>query len=119
MGETAGAVILLLLAAWGCVQAVRALTLCLLRPKESRGIWLIPLRGHREDGEQLVRWGAALCRWGWPAGRMAYVLDLGADPSARDVVCKTCEAVEGVRLIEPEELVRVMSADPSRERFAG
>jgi hypothetical protein len=109
MGETAGTVILLLLAIYGCVQGVRSLILRLLRPGTCRGIWLIPLRGRREDGEYLVRWAAALCRWGSPPGRETYLLDLEGDAAACETVRRTCGEVGGVRLIRPEELTEVLT----------
>lgn len=109
MGETVGAVILLLLAMYGCVQGVRALVLRLLRPEDRRGVWLIPLRGCREDAELLVRWGAALCRWGYPSGRETYILNLDADAATCELTRRVCEVTDGVRLIEPEELTEILT----------
>ena len=98
----------MLLAVYGCVQGVRALILRLLRSDEGRGVWLIPLRGHREDAEYLVRWGAALCRWGYPPGRQTCIVNVDADAATCDLARRTCESLDGVRLIGPEELTKIL-----------
>jgi hypothetical protein len=99
MGETVTAVCMLGLAMYGCVQLIfRLVRLLLLSPRDCGGMWLVPLAGHREDAEYLVR-SLAMRRQadGLPA---VYVLDAGLDEETRRLVQSACTQCRAVRLID-------------------
>ena len=109
MAESIGAGIVLLLAVYGCVQGVRQAVLHLLRPpKHPGGVWFVPLSGHREDVGYLVRTLSARRRWGGEKTEVCLV-DTGADGETEALARRTCEEVNGVHWLTPEEAVEFLS----------
>lgn len=94
---------MLLLAVYGCAQAIRGAMLRLLAPpQKSNGVWLVPLSGHCEDVEYLVRSASAHRRWS--SGSEICLLDVGADNETRAIADRLCSEMDGVRLLCAEEL---------------
>ena len=109
LAESIGAGIVLLLAVYGCVQGVRQAVLRLLRPpKHPAGLWFVPVSGHREDAEYLVRSLSARRRWGGE-GTEVCLVDVGADRETRAVARRACEEVPGVCWLTPEEAAEFLS----------
>lgn len=105
MAETIGAGVVLLLAVYGCVQGVRWAALRLLRPpRRTGGVWLLPLCGHCEDVEYLVRAAAARRRWNAEEAADVMVVDAGADEETRMLAQRVCDEVSGARFLRAEDL---------------
>ncbi len=103
--QAIGAGIVLLLAVYGCVQGVRWLVLRLLSPPHSAdGVWLVPLTGHREDVEYLVRTAAARRCWGVGTDGDVYIVDTGADEDTRVLAQCACREVSGTRFLSASEV---------------
>lgn len=110
IAETVGAGAVLLLAVYGCVQGVRWAVLRLLSPPRSAdSVWLLPLSGHREDVEYLVRTAAARRCWNAGCSGDVCVVDVGADEETRLLARHVCEQVAGVRFLESGELSAFLS----------
>lgn len=103
--QTIGAVIVLLLAVYGCAQLVRAIALRLLAaPKGINGIWIVPLFGHREDVEYLIRSASTYRRWNGHFGSEMCLLDVGMDDETARLVRRLCIEKTGVQVLNVEEL---------------
>ena len=93
--------VVLLLALYGCAQAVRWLFGRLFGGGMRQAILLLPLSGHCEDVEYLVRG----CLYTTGGGRLPIaVVDAGLDESSRALAEEVCARLEGVRLCTWENL---------------
>lgn len=103
--QTIGAVVVLLLAVYGCAQLVRWVALRLLTPpKGINGIWIVPLFGHREDAEYLIRSASTYRRWNGRFGSEMCLLDIGMDDETARLVRRLCAEKTGVQVLNVEEL---------------
>ncbi len=108
MGEHILLTAVLLLALFGCAELIRRLVLRVMAPsKGAGGILVIPISGHREDIEYVVRFAAV--RRNWVRGtenRPILILDAGMDKETRQLAEAACIEVKGVDLYTPEDLIQ-------------
>lgn len=103
--QTIGAVIVLLLAVYGCAQLVRAVALRLLAPpKGMNGVWVVPLFGHREDVEYLIRSASACRRWNGRFGGEICLVDIGMDEETSCLARRLCAEKTEVQVLRSDEL---------------
>lgn len=107
MGEYVLLTIVLLLSLYGCAEGIRWLVLRILRPpKDTGGVLVIPLSGHRTDVEYIVRSVTACERWGGNGVHTrVLLLDAGMDAETRRLAERVCEEVGGIGLYTEEELL--------------
>lgn len=107
MGEKILLVLVLLLALYGCTQLIRWLALRLLEPEErDRGLRILPVSGHRDDLEFVVRAAAVQRRWAHPLHKpeRLLLLDAGMDGETRRVAELLSKDVPGIELWDTEKL---------------
>lgn len=100
-------VIVLLLALFGCTQLIRWIVLRLLEgPERDKGLRLLPVRGHRDDLEFVVRAATVRRRWYDPFSRpeRLVLLDAGMDLSTRKLAETLLKDVHGIELWDTEKL---------------
>lgn len=108
--QAMGAGVVLLAAVYGCVQGVRWLVLRVLTPTDGEsGVWLVPLCGHREDVEYLVRTAAARRCWGVGGDGEVYVVNMGADEETCALAACICRQVHGTRFLDAADLPAAFS----------
>lgn len=108
MGENILLVAVLLLALYGCTQLIRWLVLrILVPPARDKGVRILPLSGHRDDLEYLVRAAVVQRRWAGPLFRpeRLVLLDTGLDVESRRVAELLCRDA-GVELWDLDDLRR-------------
>ena len=104
VGDKILLILVLLLALYGCTQLIRSAALRILTPHaRDRGIRVLPVSGHRDDVEYLVRSAAVQRRWAGPLLRpeRLILLDTGMDGETRELAEKLCAAF-GVELLSLE-----------------
>lgn len=96
--ETVGAVAVLLLAVYGCMEGIRKLVARLVYPPcGEKGVWVLWFRGRAEDAEFTVRCAAAESR-----GRIPICLvEAEPDDATHAVLERVCRSVRGVELFTP------------------
>ena len=107
MGENILLVAVLLLALYGCTQLIRWLVLRLLTPPaRDKGVRILPLNGHRDDLEYLVRAAVVQRRWAGPLLKpeRLILLDTGLDEESRQVAELLCRDA-GVELWDLDALL--------------
>lgn len=111
MGETILCIVVLLLSLYGCVELVRAMITRILRPgKETSGVLLLPLSGHRSDVEFIVQSAATRNRWLTEFSEQVLLLDLGMDEETRLLAENACRQFENVRLSTPQDLEKMFDS---------
>lgn len=106
MAETVGACAVLLLALYGGVQAIRGLIARLLKwPRGYACSWVIPLRGHTEQVEYLVRSAHAYRDRNHGVPREIVLLTADTDGETATLAAAAARAVPGVRVCTPAEWV--------------
>ena len=115
VAETVGAVLVLLLAMYGCVQGIRWVVMRLLWPAKSPGVWVLPLSGHCEEVEYHLRRVAAGRRWNALPGGEVYLLDMGADEETAALARRLCGAVRGVQMVDADELATIFLKNSLQE----
>ena len=93
MWDTIGTIALILLAVVGMVEVVRGILFVFLDGKGESGVMMIvPICGHNEEAEYLLRSAAAKTRWfSGPNNRRVICLDCGMDEETR-AVCELISA---------------------------
>ncbi len=92
MGEKILLIAVLLLALYGFAELLCHIAARLLGPgRECGGVWVIPVSGHREDIEVLVREAAARRLRGRPYPVL--LLDTGMDEETRRLAERVCAQV--------------------------
>lgn len=108
MGETILLVVVLLLALYGCTELIRRIAQYVLTPaKTCGGVLVIPLSGHHNDIEYIVRCAAARRRWGDGPARVL-LIDNGMDAQTKTLAEKVCAELGGVGIYEPQEMERIL-----------
>ncbi len=108
MGEHILLAIVLLLALYGCAELIRRAVLRILAPtKDCAGVLVIPVSGHRDDIEYVIRSAAAQCGWSRRQGRRALLLDKGMDEETRRIAEAICREVEVVSLCREEKIQEI------------
>ena len=107
MGEQILLTIVLFLAIFGCAELIRLLALRILSPSRgAKEILVIPVAGHLENIEYIIRSAAVRRNWGRCAkNRPVLLLDAGMDEETRRLAEVACTAVKGVDLYTPQDLI--------------
>lgn len=106
MGEHILLAGVLVLALFGCAELIRRLVLRVMAPSgHEGGILVIPVSGHREDIEYIVRCASVRRGWGrGPDSRPILILDAGMDGETRRLAEAACAETKGVDLYTAETL---------------
>lgn len=104
VGEKILLIVVLLLALYGLAGLLCRAAVRLLSPGRTNGIWVIPVSGHREDIEAVVREAAVRRACGRPYP--VVLLDVGMDAQTRRLAETICRAMEGVELRSCGECMR-------------
>lgn len=108
MGENILLVAVLLLALYGCTELIRHVAERLLTPsKACGGVLVIPLSGHHNDIEYIVRCAAARRRWGAEPATVL-LIDNGMDAQTKALAEKVCSELGGVGIYEPREMETIL-----------
>lgn len=106
MLETISAIICVLLMIIGLVEVFRSMVLLILRKrKEDTAMTIIPIRGHNEEAEYLLRSAAAKIQWEDDSQPCRIVcLDCDMDLETRLVCERVVQSFEFMELCTMEEL---------------
>lgn len=112
--EVLGQIVLLLLVLLGLVYVMRLIMMQLLSPeKESDFVILVPLSGHREDTELVLRSAAARVRWFGRRRMLVTVLDCGMDEETRQLCRRLCREIRYAEIVSREEFGRRLETGTS------
>lgn len=102
MGEYILLAVVLLLALYGCAQGVGRIVSWIWKPRpDLPAMVILPVSGHREDVEFIVRGAAVRYRWaaGKPHGRIL-LMDAGMDEETRRLAKAVCGQIPEVDFCE-------------------
>ena len=118
MREIVGSVLLVLLCAAGLTAVLQSFCTWLLAPgKEKAMLILVPMRGHCEDAEQVLRSAVQRVRAMGGADRKTLrCVDCGMDPATRDVCARMCAAHDGLFLVKIEEISAHIHCNPEENQ---
>ena len=106
MLETIGSILVVLLAVVGAAQICRTLAQLVLRTKgDNNAMMIVPISGHNEEAELLLRSAAA--RIQWQQGRQlqqVICLDCGMDEETREVCTRISEDYPFMEVCSVQEL---------------
>ena len=112
--EVLGQIVLLLLVLLGLVYIMRLIMMQLLSPeKESDFVILVPISGHREDAELILRSAAARVRWFGRRRTVITVLDCGMDEETTQLCRRLCREIRCAEMISREEFGKRLGAGTS------
>ena len=82
----------------------------MLRPRRMyRFYTMIPISGHMEDAEQILRWAFSTMRWDyWSHANWLLILDLGADEETLEICRTFCSRESGASILTPHQLLDLM-----------
>ena len=94
----------------GLAHAVGYVCQWMLRPKGMHRLYtLVPVTGHMEDTEQLLRWAFSTMRWDdWTNANCLLILDMGADEETLDICRAFCSQEGGAFVLTPQQLLELM-----------
>ena len=106
MREIVGSVLLVLLCAAGLTAVLQSFCTWLLAPgKEKAMLRLVPMRGHCEDAEQVLRSAVQRVRAMGGADRKTLLcVDCGMDDETQEICARFCADRPGMKVIVPEEI---------------
>ena len=113
MLETIGIILGIFLGIVGLVQVVRTVTLWFLRPHgKNAGILVVPIKGHNEEAELLLRSAAERVRW-MSGGRPQAVvcMDCGMDSSTLAICASVCADYPFMELHHKQEVLDLLEAE--------
>lgn len=98
IGEHILLAVVLLLALYGCAELIRRLACFVMTPtKGTAGILVIPVAGHREDIEYIIRSAAVREKWYYRRGTGPVLLvDMGMDDETRLLAERICKELGNV-----------------------
>ncbi|MCI8497177.1 MAG: hypothetical protein HFE85_02850 [Clostridiales bacterium] len=103
--EAIGQIVLLILVLLGLVYLMRLLMMKLLSPgQENDFLVLVPVYGHREDVELMLRSAAARARWFGKRRMIVTVLDCGMDEETENLCRRLCRELRCAQIVSREEL---------------
>ena len=105
MWSSVGTVLLVLLAAAGLVEIIRSIIFFFLSEKDESGfIMIVPVYGHDEEAEYLLRSAAVKTKWiSGMKKRRVICLDCGMDAETRAVCERICALYSFMEFFSPEE----------------
>ncbi|GAA6513724.1 hypothetical protein [Merdimmobilis hominis] len=94
----------------GLVQVIGYVCQWMLRPKGMHRFYtMIPVSGHMEDAEQVLRWAFSTMRWDyWANANWLLILDMGADEETLAICRAFCTQESGARILTPQQLLELM-----------
>ena len=101
-------IVALLLALYGCVALARQAILYILKPAFKSGVWILPVSGHCDNVEFLVRSAAENTRWHSHPAAVTLLLDNGMDDETRIISENLCKKYPDIRLCLPQELPELL-----------
>jgi len=101
-------IIALLLALYGCVALARQAILYILKPAFKGGFWILPVSGHCDNVEFLVRSAAENTRWHSCPAAGILLLDNGMDNETRIISENLCQKYPDIKLCFPQELAELL-----------
>lgn len=109
MWSSVGTVLLVLLASVGLVEIVRSILFFFLSGREESGfVMVVPLCGHEEEAEYLLRSAAVKTRWMSGIKRRRVIcLDCGMDGETRAVCEKICASCAFMEICSQKEFEAV------------
>lgn len=113
MLDSIGILLGVLLSILGLVEVCRVITLWILRTKEENdAMMIVPIRGHNEEAELLLRSAAARAKWtGGSRLQRVICLDCGMDEETR-VVCETLsQDFTFIELRTPPEMEQMLAGE--------
>ena len=98
IGEHILLAIVLLLALYGCAELIRRLACFVMAPsKGTAGVLVIPVAGHREDIEYILRSAAVREKWCCRRGTGSVLLvDMGMDDETRLLAERVCRELGNI-----------------------
>lgn len=113
MLETIGILLGVFLGIIGLVQVVRTVTLWFLRPRgETVGVLIVPVKGHNEEAEFLLRSAAERVRWLSGGHPQAVVcMDCGMDEATQAVCASVCADYPFMELYPKQEVLDLLEAE--------
>ena len=108
MSETIGAVIVLLLALYGCASVIWDILRLIYKPRaRDAGMYVIPISGHREDVEYVIR-GAA-----YHAEGRVLIVDAGMDDETRELTKQVCARLHTADFYTHIDLDSILEQSPA------
>lgn len=102
--------VILLLALYGAAQGVGRLIERMWRPPDDiRPVVLLPLAGHHEDVEHLLRCAATRHRWAGVHTRVVLV-DAGMDDETRALAGEVCARLESAEIWDEDKVGEYIKA---------
>ena len=106
--ETIASLIFLLFSILGIVDVIRMVVFALLKPKRGlRMVVTVPLSGHREDVEYMIRSAVARAKWSDTRQTLVFVVDCGMDHDTYELCRLFCNEL-GAELVAQEELCTIL-----------
>ena len=111
MGEIIGTIILGIFAVVGLVELIRWVSLKVLSPDRKRPMVLaVPLYGHEEDVEFLVRAAAQRIKWNAVGAVELYCVDCGMDLSSAHLCQVICREYPFCKMVSKDEFQKIFSS---------
>ena len=102
--EAIASLVFLFFSILGIVDVIRMIVFALLKPKRGlRVVVTVPLSGHREDVEYMIRSAVARAKWSGTRQTLVFIVDCGMDQGTYELCRVFCEEL-GARLVKQEEL---------------
>lgn len=96
-------ILLLFLVIIGAIDIIRALAVRLMMPKSGTNIIVtVPIHGHREDAEYLIRGAVLSAKWMGHKNIQVSVIDCGADEETKELCNRMCKQM-GLRSVIKKE----------------
>lgn len=112
MGEKILLVIVLLLSLYGCTELIRYAVLRILKPyRQYSGVLVLPIKGHHDDIEYLVRTVTTQSDWTADMTRSVLLVDEGMDKETREAAESICIQYNHVHFGKPEEIEKMITSD--------
>lgn len=109
--EAFGQIVLMFLVLLGIVYLMRIVMILMLSPeRENDFVMLVPLKGHREDAELILRSAAARVKWFGKRRTLVTVVDCGMDDETRELCRRLCREIRCAELVSKEEFGRRIQA---------
>lgn len=102
-------VLLIILAIVGVSEICRHIICCITQEKGGEFVTVVPIKGHCEQAEQLLRGAAAKLKW-LANGKQQQIicLDCGMDKETRDICELVCRDYGFIKIKTKEELAQMI-----------
>lgn len=112
MPQVIGNIILILLAAIGLTELIRWIALKILTPSKKHKIMMVvPIHGHEEEAEYLLRGAAQRIKWSGIEPVELVCLDCWMDRDTARICATVCEDYAFAKMMNLEELSKLFETD--------